>query len=734
MPLLADPVQIDPADYEQTFNVKFVGYKGTSTLTDFPVLIRLSAELNGFKYAKCADGANLRFADSDGNLIPHEIDTWDANGTSLVWVKVPSLTKDTVIKVYYGYKGSGTPPAVTASDVWSNGYVGVWHLNESALPMKESSGVSTDFSSAAGTGAVYASAGAIGGAVDFSGGDAHASLLADDDDDLDGFTDCTFEVWTKQDAEPSRLSGIFEKRKSSSADFSYFIYNNYSASEPNKQGRNIFIMTTNGSTAAYPVGSGHDMAPVWGEWCHQAFVRDVSGTGKGYGYVNGAKKTGSSTSGAIHASAEPLRLGNHHGGAPFDGKIDEVRISNVARSDDWLQASHDTVAVDGFAYCYLSDDNVWRWSEYSRRFTVSFPGYTGGTALADFPVLVKIAEYDVAGETGILGFSYADCALAGGCDLRFADADGNLLASEVELWNPAGESLVWVKVPSLAAGTTITAYYGALFAPQVAASGVWANGYIGVWHLDEDNDKTQLQDSTAFGHVFKRSTNSDDGVPRAGNMTNGVPGVAGTSIQFVGSPAKGQYSAADKTGELDGYAAMTLEVWTYQDDHNPAEAPEAWIIRKYNGGSLSSYLMREAKNDGRTTSVFFPDGDAEKYVSDNSVIPARATWNYSVATYDSVNGSACPYLNGSALKDPMSITTGPVTNIVANNAMLCLGNSWDGGGNQYKGCIDEVRISKVARSAAWIKATYDTIKNNATFTAYGPVKENGRKGLMIILR
>lgn len=33
----------------------------------------------------------------------------------------------------------------------------------------------------------------------------------------------------------------------------------------------------------------------------------------------------------------------------FNGLIDELRISRVARSEAWLKASHDTVAVRGFA-------------------------------------------------------------------------------------------------------------------------------------------------------------------------------------------------------------------------------------------------------------------------------------------------------------------------------------------------------------------------------------------------
>ena len=202
--------------------------------------------------------------------------------------------------------------------------------------------------------------GKVGGAVDFSAGDSNSRLWAADDDDLDGFTNCTFEVWTKQDAEPTRLSGILTKRQTSQIDFAYYIYNNYNTTEPAKHGRNIFIVTTDGATYSYALGSGNNMVPVWGEWCHQAFVRDVSGTQKAYGYVNGTtKKTGAAQSGAIHASAEPLYLGNSNGGtAAFTGLIDELRISNVARSQTWLQASHDTVAKADFASYGPATENI----------------------------------------------------------------------------------------------------------------------------------------------------------------------------------------------------------------------------------------------------------------------------------------------------------------------------------------------------------------------------------------
>ena len=49
------------------------GYNGTTELADFPVLVRLSeVGIPGFSYSDCYEGgADIRFIDSEGNLIPH---------------------------------------------------------------------------------------------------------------------------------------------------------------------------------------------------------------------------------------------------------------------------------------------------------------------------------------------------------------------------------------------------------------------------------------------------------------------------------------------------------------------------------------------------------------------------------------------------------------------------------------------------------------------------------------
>ena len=88
-----------------------------------PVPLRLS-ENNpvGFSYADC-DPTQMRFGDENYAPIPFEVDTWNPQGESLVWVKVP-LAEGTKINLVYN--GTATV-ANDPSAVWGD-YTGVWHF------------------------------------------------------------------------------------------------------------------------------------------------------------------------------------------------------------------------------------------------------------------------------------------------------------------------------------------------------------------------------------------------------------------------------------------------------------------------------------------------------------------------------------------------------------------------------------------------------------------------------
>ena len=71
----------------------------------------------------------------------------------------------------------------------------------------------------------------------------------------------------------------------------------------------------------------------------------------------------------------------------------------------------------------------------------------------------------------------------------------------------------------------------------------------------------------------------------------------------------------------------------------------------------------------------------------------------------------------------------------SSGGYLSIGNRAENanGNMSFPGSIDEVRISKVARSDAWVKATHDTIAENSTFARYGNVGANV-SGMLIFVR
>ena len=92
------------ADFVYTSKLMVDGYTGSETLANFPVLVRISTSLDGFSYSRMRStkGGDLAFFAEDGTKLASEVDTWNTSGTSLVWVKLPSMTQGT--KFYMCYR------------------------------------------------------------------------------------------------------------------------------------------------------------------------------------------------------------------------------------------------------------------------------------------------------------------------------------------------------------------------------------------------------------------------------------------------------------------------------------------------------------------------------------------------------------------------------------------------------------------------------------------------------
>lgn len=469
--LLADAP--DWSAYAKSVSISFGGYAGSTELTNFPALVRVSAA-NGFDYSKFKSpgvNADLRFSDAEGNLIPHEIDTWAEDGESLVWVRVPRLTSATSIVAHYG---CSSPAAVTASDVWSEGYAGVWHMNaaggETTQADSTANGLDAIVPAAIADGVEAGVAGTVGTAAAFDKRADHNGGYAvpDTSNLLHGQETMTWEVWAKQASYAAHNAYLFRMYPYAAGESdAYKIY------EWANAGRPVAYPLLDGASEPITYWPGDALIPPLNQWNHLVWRYDGKAGTKAV-ILNGntsGKYSGTAAKGTVLtlSNGGGVTVGNFtvQGSAnAFPGLLDEIRISSVARSDDWIAATYATIHDEGFA-TYEPIANVPNdWKKYAKKFSVTFPGVGSGVTLANFPVLVKLSASSPS------GFRYADCAKANGADLRFADENGNALDSEVEAWNPDGESLVWVKVPTLTSSTKIIGYYGWALAPSADDSAV----------------------------------------------------------------------------------------------------------------------------------------------------------------------------------------------------------------------------------------------------------------------
>ena len=155
------------ADFAKYIEMK-VNYTPTAAVDGFPVLVRLNSSRIDYADVKNA-GADLKFTDASGETVyPHEVDTWNPAGESLVWVRLPQLAKGAKFRMYYGDATVTTSPSSTP--VWQ-GYELVCHVsgnaNDSATP--DRAGMLNP--------AGAATTGVIGAAYGISGTDKGAAFM-----------------------------------------------------------------------------------------------------------------------------------------------------------------------------------------------------------------------------------------------------------------------------------------------------------------------------------------------------------------------------------------------------------------------------------------------------------------------------------------------------------------------------------------------------------------------------
>jgi hypothetical protein len=304
---------------------------GSTNLTNFPMLLsvtdaNLESTANGGGVGK-SDGSDILFTASDGvTKLNHEIESYNpSTGQLIAWVQIPTLspTLDTVIYIYYGNASASNQQ--NATGVWDSNFKGVWHL-------PNGTSLSASDSTSGGSNGTVSGASAVAGEID--GG---ASFTG------------TSQISFHDSNQPSGTSARTLSSWISSTSANNSIYFNYGDG------------TTNGAMVylgVYDLGDG---------FAHEAIVGVGGGNSNLGSHVNvndglwhyvvatddGSNNWKMYVDGVLTNSATPLGVTtntsvNHtatfgtadNGTQAYTGLMDEMRVSSIARSADWIKTEY----------------------------------------------------------------------------------------------------------------------------------------------------------------------------------------------------------------------------------------------------------------------------------------------------------------------------------------------------------------------------------------------------------
>lgn len=683
------------------------------------------------------DGTDILFTSSDGTTkLNHEIEYYaSSTGQIIAWVQVPtvSASADTQLFVYYGNSGASDQQAVTAT--WESNFKAVWHLGQTSTSTSKYILDSTsNANNASSTSTSYPTpsvSGQMGGAQDFDGTDDY--LNVDDATSLDLSSSYTVSAWVNADAlvggSTATWNSILSKGDSTEAsggDHNFLLGYNGLASFGTVT-RWVFVLENSAGTNCNLVG---DTIGATSSWYNITGVFDDTGDMM-YLYVNGQIQNSTACALTVNTNNRPVRIGDdeHTAGIPWDGRIDEVRIYNTAKTAGMVATEYNNQYSPNTFYSYGNSETMVRGSagntlsstlrlgpswynlSWGYRKEISVNKNKVGTTypIYNFPMMVSITDPEL--KYSSLG---GRVGKTDGTDIVFTDSSGTKLSHEIEKYaSTTGELVVWVKVPyiSSSANTNIYMYYGnASATDQQDSVNVWDTNYKGVYHLKENP-------AVADAGGIIDSTNNNNGTD-TGSMdaADQVTGKIGYGIDFDGS---NDYIDTTDFTAIEGAAGITMSAWIKLDTFGDNEAIIAdW---QHSGNAVYFGLGDTAGSLGTNTGL-----QARVANSNTTGVGWTATslisagqWYYATFVYDGtgwVNSSKIKiYLNGSS----QGLTyTGTIPGTAPNTTTNLLIAS-RAAGTFLDGIVDEARVSSVARTDAWVITEYNNQSNPALFYSVG---------------
>ena len=361
----------------------------------------------------------------------------------------------------------------------------------------------------------------------------------------------------------------------------------------------------------------------------------------------------------------------------------------VINSVNYATKDSSTQAVIRYGVSVPSSDTFFvtlpKW-RYSRQLVLntSATGAQVSSDIINVPVLVRLTE-------NTFDFSQAQ---NDGSDIRFTKNDNSLLPYEIESWDAASKvAAIWIKADTVYGNNStqkIQMTWGNSGAAGLSNSTAvfdTANAYRGVWHLNRGCQDATINKYTGTNYGTADTTGLIGHSKKFdGTDSIRVPGLAGTPPSITLSAWASLAMADDSGSEV---VSVGNAVLLRMDD---TRFNNTW-------GTMASYHT-----------------DNTHYDFGSGLFHAKTGWHHIAFTIDNVNAKQYFYVDG-VLCDSGSLTT-PIDYTGVGQNILFGSRGENSQIYSYTGLIDEVRISRVARSPDYIKLCFMNQKKDDVLVVF----------------
>ena len=658
--------------------------KISANLTNFPVLYyNVSTDL---KHA-LSNGYDFIFVDStNSSKYNHEIESFDsATGTLVAWINVTRLSKtiDTTIWMYYGNPSAANQQ--NKAGTWDSNYVGVWHMNDATTSTVSDSTASNNLGTKlSANNPLESTSGKMARCQDFS---------SDYVQKASGFVNPpvdagTYECWFNKDSYVLN-AGLIELGSSND--------------------RNVFYTSADGTLSLYlsNLGNGggnrqyYTRAYTTGVWYHAVAVFKYS-TDVYEIYVNGvASGNVPVAQGGTPAFTYAIWGSQAGPSGYFDGRIDEMRVSNSVRNASWINTSYLNQNSPSTFETTGNEKTNWYNTSFLYRMKITINHNKVDADQTNFPVLIKKTM------TTSKVQSNAN-------DILFTSSTGTKLNHEIESYNSTSGALVaWVNVTSVSSAapdTYIYMYYGnATCSSQQNKYGTWNSNYKMVQHM-KDTTTSTITDSTS-------------------NKNNGTKTSANHPIQIGAKMGNGQdFTPNDVIDIADSTSLSAIGASTYSLWYANTETNYKFWFGKDTYPTTQEFLVYLYTAGGYTYAYFnYESVSVSNALEASCAINVNGNWHHLVATYDGTNAVShiIIYLDGVSQTLFSNVKYGTGYTPYDSTAKFTIGGART---TYHDGTIDEFRVSNIARSSTWISTEYKNQNDPANFTIFSTEESNGPTG------